>query len=150
MYICGLSSYSLLSVYVAILTPLLHLITALLYVLKSGSVCPPTVCFVNYVFTILDSLDCHINSRISLSSSSNQTSQDFDKACTASVDQYTENWYLNNTVYSNPQRWYMYDFIKILFELSIFGNFCVCRNLTSLSSSVSHSVVSNSLRPHRL
>ena len=72
-------------------TKIIASITSLIYVLKSGSVCPPTVCFVNYVFAILDSLDCHINSRISLSSSSNQTSQDFDKACTASVDQYTEN-----------------------------------------------------------
>lgn len=86
--------------------------------------CPPTVCFVKCVFAVLDS--------ISLSSSSNQTSQDFVKACTASIGQYIENRYLNNTEYSNPQRWYMSEFIKILFDLSIFSNFFLYRNLTSL------------------
>lgn len=84
--VCMWSKFiSLLWVSVPILMPLLHLITAI------TCLCSPTVCFVKCVLAVCDSLDFHINFRISLSSSSNQTSQDFDKACTASIGQYIEN-----------------------------------------------------------
>ena len=70
-----------------------------------------TLLFFQVVLAILGHLHFHLDFRISLSVSTKKPAWDFDWHCIGSLDQFEENWHLNNIESSSPWTRYICPFI---------------------------------------